>query len=95
MHSKAHTPVAYCSQAGAAATMPSTLTPSVTLAELRAQAVDSSQLARDLSDALKREELLRKRVAELVATLERLSRNADSRHKQSTEFVSDLKKANR
>ena len=70
-------------------------TPSITLAELRSQGLDSSQAARDLAQALKREELLRKRVAELMATLDRLSKNAESRHKQSAEFVNDLKKANR
>ena len=70
-------------------------TPSVTLAELRAQGVDASQTASELSESLKREELLRRRMAELVATLDRLSKNADQRHRQSSAFVAELRKANR
>ena len=72
-----------------------TATPSLTLAELRAQGVDASQTATELSESLKREELLRRRVAELVATLDRLSKNADQRHRQSSAFVAELRKANR
>lgn len=57
--------------------------------------MDSSQVAHDLAEALKREHLLRRRVSELMATIERMSKNSETRHKQSAEFVNDLKKANR
>ena len=68
-------------------------TPAITLAELRSH--DASQIAQDLSEALKREKRLKVRVQELVATLEKLSKNSEIRHQQSAEFVNDLKKANR
>ena len=68
-------------------------TPAVTLAEFRSH--DASAIANDLADALRRERKLKARVQELVTTLEKLSRNAEIRHQQSAEFVSDLKRANR
>ncbi len=68
-------------------------TPAITLAELRSH--DVTEIARDLSESLKREKKLKSRVQELVVTLEKLSRNAEIRHQQSAEFVNDLKRANR
>ncbi|ELU00264.1 hypothetical protein CAPTEDRAFT_145778, partial [Capitella teleta] len=67
-------------------------TPAITLAELRSN--NASQIAEDLSESLKRERRLKGRVQELVATLEKLSKNSEIRHQQSAEFVNDLKKAN-
>lgn len=55
---------------------------------------DPAELARDLAAALTRERSLKKRVQELMATLEKISRNSEVRHKQSAEFVNDLKRAN-
>ncbi|XP_076438920.1 colorectal mutant cancer protein-like isoform X2 [Babylonia areolata] len=55
---------------------------------------DPADLARDLAGALTRERSLKGRVQELVATLEKISRNSEVRHKQSAEFVNDLKRAN-
>ncbi|KAK7497841.1 hypothetical protein BaRGS_00010975 [Batillaria attramentaria] len=64
----------------------------VSMAELRTH--DPAELARDLTAALTRERSLKKRVQELMATLEKISRNSEVRHKQSAEFVNDLKRAN-
>lgn len=63
------------------------------MAELQSR--DPAELARDLTAALSRERSLKKRVQELMATLEKISRNSEVRHKQSAEFVNDLKRANR
>ncbi|XP_074661167.1 colorectal mutant cancer protein-like [Tubulanus polymorphus] len=52
------------------------------------------ELAQDLAESLKREKKLKIRVHELVTAMERLSRNAETRHQQSAEFVNDLKRAN-
>ena len=65
----------------------------ITVADLRSR--DPSELAPDLAAALTRERSLKSRVQELVATLEKISRNSEVRHKQSAEFVNDLKRANR
>ena len=67
-----------------------TVTPSITLEELR-----STDAPADLAEAARREKKLKAQVAELVTTLEKLSRNSEHRHQQSAEFVNDLKKANR
>ncbi|KAL5019871.1 hypothetical protein ScPMuIL_002763 [Solemya velum] len=67
-------------------------TPSVTLAELRSQ--DGNELAQDLAESHKREKKLKGRVQELVSALEKLSRNSETRHQQSADFVNDLKRAN-
>ncbi|KAK7096303.1 colorectal mutant cancer protein-like isoform X2 [Littorina saxatilis] len=64
----------------------------VTIADLPSN--DPAQLASDLAAALTRERSLKCRVHELVATLEKISRNSEVRHKQSAEFVNDLKRAN-
>ena len=64
-------------------------TPSITLAELHAAPTA------DAADALRREKKLKAQVAELVATLEKLSKNSEHRHQQSAEIVNDLKRANR
>lgn len=68
-------------------------TPAMTLADLRSH--DTSQVAQDLGEALKREKRLKTRVQELVATVEKLSKNSEIRHQQSAQFVNDLKRANR
>lgn len=68
-------------------------TPAITLAELRSHS--SGEIAQELQEAMKREKKLKARVQELVVTLEKVSKNADIRHQQSAEFVSDLKRANR
>ena len=65
----------------------------MTLAELRSH--DPSQVAQDLAEALKREKRLKSRVQELVATVEKLSKNSEIRHQQSAQFVNELKRANR
>ena len=67
-------------------------TPAITLAELRSH--DTSQIAQDLAEGLKREKRLKARVQELMVSLEKISKNADIRHQQSAEFVNDLKRAN-
>ncbi|KAL3885546.1 hypothetical protein ACJMK2_025597 [Sinanodonta woodiana] len=67
-------------------------TGSISLSEIRSH--DSTDFARELTEALKREKRLKSRVQELVAALEKLSRNSEIRHQQSAEFVNDLKRAN-
>ena len=47
-----------------------------------------------MADAKRRETKLKTRIHELVDTLEKLSRNSEVRHKQTAEYISDLKKAN-
>ncbi len=69
-----------------------TSTPAITLAELRSH--DTSQLAQDLAESLKREKKQKSRVQELMISLEKISKNSDIRHRQSAEFVNDLKRAN-
>ncbi|KAK3590872.1 hypothetical protein CHS0354_033800 [Potamilus streckersoni] len=69
-----------------------TSTGSLSLSEIRSY--DSTDLARELTEALKREKRLKSRVQELVSALEKLSRNSEIRHQQSAEFVNDLKRAN-
>ncbi|RUS81578.1 hypothetical protein EGW08_010652, partial [Elysia chlorotica] len=49
---------------------------------------------RDLAVAKAREATLKSRVSELLSALEKISRNSDMRHRQSSEFVGDLKRAN-
>ncbi|XP_071098692.1 colorectal mutant cancer protein-like isoform X1 [Haliotis cracherodii] len=68
------------------------MAPMISMAELRTN--NSSDIAQDLCDALKREKKLKSRVQELVSTLEKISRNSEIRHQQSAEFVNDLKRAN-
>lgn len=65
----------------------------VSVAELRSH--DPMEMARDLAAALTREQNLKSRVHELVSTLEKITQNSEVRHKQSAEFVNDLKRANR
>ncbi|GFS27579.1 colorectal mutant cancer protein [Elysia marginata] len=52
------------------------------------------ELARDLAVAKAREATLKSRVSELLSALEKISRNSEMRHRQSSEFVGDLKRAN-
>ncbi|XP_064164036.1 colorectal mutant cancer protein isoform X2 [Anguilla rostrata] len=66
--------------------------PAVTLADLRTHS--DSDLAAELTSALRREKKLKSRVQELVAALERLTKSSEVRHQQSAEFVNDLKRAN-
>lgn len=54
----------------------------------------SADLSQSLVEALHREKKLKSRIQELVAALEKVNRNSDLRHQQSTEFVNDLKRAN-
>ncbi|XP_030422084.1 colorectal mutant cancer protein isoform X2 [Gopherus evgoodei] len=68
-----------------------TTTP-LTLAELRPY--NDSELAAELTNALRREKKLKGRVQELVSALERLTKSSEIRHQQSAEFVNDLKRAN-
>uniref|UniRef100_H3A333 MCC regulator of WNT signaling pathway n=2 Tax=Latimeria chalumnae TaxID=7897 RepID=H3A333_LATCH len=67
-------------------------TPAITLAELRTYS--DSELAVELTNALRREKKLKTRVQELVTALERLTKSSEVRHQQSAEFVNDLKRAN-
>ena len=62
------------------------------IAELASR--DNLELAHDLVVSLERERVHKSRVNELMSTLEKISRNSESRHKQSAEFVNDLKRAN-
>ncbi|XP_019388031.1 PREDICTED: colorectal mutant cancer protein isoform X1 [Crocodylus porosus] len=64
----------------------------LTLAELRPY--NESELAAELTNALRREKKLKARVQELVSALERLTKSSEIRHQQSAEFVNDLKRAN-
>lgn len=66
-------------------------TPSITLAELKTSDEDISP---DLYEAARREKKLKARIQELVETLETLSKNSETRHQQTAEYVADLKKAN-
>ncbi|XP_076866919.1 LOW QUALITY PROTEIN: colorectal mutant cancer protein [Brachyhypopomus gauderio] len=63
-----------------------------TTSELRK--LSDSDLAAELTNALRREKRLKGRVQELVAALERLTKSSEVRHQQSAEFVNDLKRAN-
>lgn len=45
-------------------------------------------------EAARREKKLKARIQELVETLESLSKNSETRHQQTAEYVADLKKAN-
>ncbi|KAG9338289.1 hypothetical protein JZ751_025960 [Albula glossodonta] len=64
----------------------------ITLADLRT--LNDSDVAAELTNALKREKKLKSRVQELVTALERLTKSSEVRHQQSAEFVNDLKRAN-
>ncbi|XP_066515330.1 colorectal mutant cancer protein isoform X2 [Hoplias malabaricus] len=64
----------------------------VNASELRG--LSDSDLAAELTNALRREKKLKSRVQELVAALERLTKSSEVRHQQSAEFVNDLKRAN-
>ncbi|XP_026099140.1 colorectal mutant cancer protein [Carassius auratus] len=66
--------------------------PAVSLCDLRS--LSDSDLAAELTSALRREKKLKGRVQELVAALERLTKSSEVRHQQSAEFVNDLKRAN-
>lgn len=54
-----------------------------------------ADLPPDVDEIYKREKKLKNRVHELVSTLERMSKNAEARHQQSTDLVNELKNANR
>ncbi|XP_030049353.1 colorectal mutant cancer protein isoform X3 [Microcaecilia unicolor] len=64
----------------------------LTLAELKT--FNDSELATELTNALRREKKLKARAQELVSALERLTKSSEIRHQQSAEFVNDLKRAN-
>ncbi|KAI1904625.1 hypothetical protein AGOR_G00007620 [Albula goreensis] len=64
----------------------------ITLADLRT--LNDSDVAAELTNALRREKKLKSRVQELVTALERLTKSSEVRHQQSAEFVNDLKRAN-
>ncbi|XP_073696252.1 colorectal mutant cancer protein [Garra rufa] len=66
--------------------------PAISLSDLRS--LNDSDLAVELTGALRREKKLKGRVQELVAALERLTKSSEVRHQQSAEFVNDLKRAN-
>ncbi|KAM6986318.1 colorectal mutant cancer protein [Aplochiton taeniatus] len=66
--------------------------PAVSLSDLRT--LNDSDMAAELTNALRREKKLKGRVQELVAALERLTKSSEVRHQQSAEFVNDLKRAN-
>ncbi|XP_076131509.1 colorectal mutant cancer protein-like, partial [Alosa pseudoharengus] len=66
--------------------------PAISLSDLRT--LSDSDLAMELTNALRREKKLKGRVQELVAALERLTKSSEVRHQQSAEFVNDLKRAN-
>ena len=54
----------------------------------------ADEIPQDLLDATRRERKLKIRIHELVDTLEKLSKNSEIRHKQTAEYISDLKRAN-
>ncbi|MEE6508656.1 hypothetical protein FKM82_022173 [Ascaphus truei] len=64
----------------------------LTLSDLRTY--NDSELATELTSALRREKKLKSRAQELVSALERLTKSSEVRHQQSAEFVNDLKRAN-
>ncbi|XP_018119829.1 colorectal mutant cancer protein isoform X1 [Xenopus laevis] len=64
----------------------------LSLSELRTY--NESELATELTSALRREKKLKSRAQELVSALERLTKSSEIRHQQSAEFVNDLKRAN-
>uniref|UniRef100_A0A673WGK9 MCC regulator of WNT signaling pathway n=1 Tax=Salmo trutta TaxID=8032 RepID=A0A673WGK9_SALTR len=66
--------------------------PAISLSDLRT--LNDSDLAAELTNALRREKRLKGRVQELVTALERLTKSSEVRHQQSAEFVNDLKRAN-
>ncbi|XP_057175698.1 colorectal mutant cancer protein isoform X1 [Triplophysa rosa] len=66
--------------------------PAISLSDVRT--LSDSDLAAELTSALRREKKLKSRVQELVAALERLTKSSEVRHQQSAEFVNDLKRAN-
>ncbi|XP_062411229.1 colorectal mutant cancer protein isoform X1 [Sardina pilchardus] len=66
--------------------------PAISLSDLRT--LSDSDMAMELTNALRREKKLKGRVQELVAALERLTKSSEVRHQQSAEFVNDLKRAN-
>ncbi|CAM4547555.1 unnamed protein product [Leuciscus chuanchicus] len=66
--------------------------PAISLCDLRS--LSDSDLAAELTGALRREKKLKARVQELVSALERLTKSSEVRHQQSAEFVNDLKRAN-
>ena len=55
---------------------------------------NTTDVPRDLLEAQRREGKLKTRIHELVDTLEKLSKNSEVRHKQTAEYICDLKKAN-
>ncbi|TRY57209.1 hypothetical protein DNTS_003286 [Danionella cerebrum] len=56
--------------------------------------VCDSDLAVELSGALRREKKLKARVQELLTALEKLTKSSEARNQQATEFIADLKRAN-
>ncbi|KAL1426376.1 hypothetical protein MTO96_003385 [Rhipicephalus appendiculatus] len=66
----------------------------ISIEHLRTQLGTSPEI-QELAESQKREKSLKARVDELVATLEKITKNAELRSRQSAEFVDDLKRANR
>ncbi|KAK3710668.1 hypothetical protein QZH41_011012 [Actinostola sp. cb2023] len=56
--------------------------------------MSDDDLPTDLQEAAIREKKLRIRIKELMEALESLSKNSETRHTQTAEYVSDLKRAN-
>lgn len=56
--------------------------------------ISDDDLPTDLQEAAIREKKLRIRIKELMEALESLSKNSETRHTQTAEYVSDLKRAN-
>ena len=54
----------------------------------------NDEVPQDLVEATRRERKLKTRIIELVDTLEKLSKNSEVRHKETAEYISDLKRAN-
>ena len=54
----------------------------------------TEEIPNDLKEASRRERKLKQRIHELVNTLDTLSKNSEIRHKQTNEYISDLKRAN-
>ncbi|KAM7315038.1 colorectal mutant cancer protein [Ixodes scapularis] len=54
----------------------------------------SSPEIQELAESQKREKKLKARIDELLATLEKITKNSELRSQQSAEFVNDLKRAN-
>ncbi|XP_068082210.1 colorectal mutant cancer protein isoform X2 [Anabrus simplex] len=55
---------------------------------------DGTEDESELAESIRRETRLKERLQELVATLEKVSKNSELRHQQSADLVNDLKRAN-